>query len=79
MGQGGGAIGESDGDGGSTLRPCDGPVDRDDDLGAGVIFAVHHRPVPGKRGPYRVNLRHGVSRIRSGLRYSLGIIFRDAA
>lgn len=185
MGQGGGAIGESDGDGGSTLRPCDGPVDRDDDLGAGrhdlrdvgrevldlleqvvllahdllarrchaagqqrptplilryetddynclhqdiygelvfplqvtvllsrprldftggefllveqrpraqsrgevvpldqgeaVIFAVHHRPVPGKRGPSRVNLRHGVSRIRSGLRYSLGIIFHDAA
>lgn len=35
MGQGGGAIGESDGDGGSTLRRCDGPVDRDDDLGAG--------------------------------------------
>lgn len=49
------------------------------DQGEAVIFAVHHRPVPGKRGPYRVNLRHGVSRIRSGLRYSLGIIFHDAA
>lgn len=47
--------------------------------GEGVIFAVHHRPVQGTRGTYRVNLRHGVSRIRSGRRHTLGIIFHDAA
>ncbi len=47
--------------------------------GDAVIFVVHHRPGQGRRGAYRVNLRHGVSRIRSGLRYSLGIIFHDAA
>ena len=46
--------------------------------GDGVIFAVHHRPVQGTRGTYRVNLRHGVSRIRSGRRYTVGIIFHDA-
>jgi hypothetical protein len=46
--------------------------------GDGVVFAVHHRPVQGTRGPYRVNLRHGVSRIRSGRRYTVGIIFHDA-
>ena len=46
--------------------------------GDAVIFAVHHRPVDGTRGPYRVNLRHGVSRIRSGRRRALGIIFHDA-
>ena len=46
--------------------------------GDGVIFAVHHRPVQGARGTYRVNLRHGVSRVRSGSRYTLGIIFHDA-
>jgi hypothetical protein len=46
--------------------------------GDGVIFAVHHRPVRGTRGDYRVNLRHGVSRIRSGHRHTLGIIFHDA-
>ena len=46
--------------------------------GDGVIFAVHHRPVSGTRGSYRVNLRHGVSRIRSGRRYTVGIIFHDA-
>ena len=45
--------------------------------GEGVIFAVHHRPVRGARGTYRVNLRHGVSRIRSGERYTTGIIFHD--
>jgi hypothetical protein len=44
-----------------------------------VAFAVHHRPVQGSRGAYRVNLRHGVSRIRSGSRHTLGIIFHDAA
>src|SRR5262245_18549713 len=46
--------------------------------GDGVIFAVHHRPVQGTRGTYRVNLRHGVSRIRSGHRHTLGVIFHDA-
>ncbi len=46
--------------------------------GAAVIFAVHHRPVAGTRGVYRVHLRHGVSRIRSGHRYTLGLIFHDA-
>jgi uncharacterized protein len=46
--------------------------------GDGVVFAVHHRPVKGTRGVYRVNLRHGVSRIRSGERYTVGIIFHDA-
>ena len=47
--------------------------------GDAVVFAVRHRPVPGMRGTYRVNLRHGVSRIRSGTRHTLGIIFHDAA
>jgi hypothetical protein len=46
--------------------------------GDGVIFPVHHRPVKGTRGDYRVNLRHGVSRVRSGSRHALGIIFHDA-
>jgi hypothetical protein len=46
--------------------------------GDGVIFAVRHRPIHGARGPYRVNLRHGVSRLRSGTRHTLGIIFHDA-
>ena len=46
--------------------------------GDGVIFPVHHRPVQGGRGPYRVTLRHGVSRVRSGQRQTLGIIFHDA-
>jgi uncharacterized protein len=46
--------------------------------GDGVIFAVHQRPVQGTRGFYRVNLRHGVSRVRSGQRHTLGIIFHDA-
>jgi len=47
--------------------------------GDGVIFAVRERPVQGTRGPYRVALRHGVSRIRSGERFTLGVIFHDAA
>ena len=47
--------------------------------GEAVIFAVHHRPVQGTRGVYRVNLRHGVSRMRSGHRFTLGVIFHDAA
>ena len=46
--------------------------------GDAVAFAVHHRPVHGTRGNYRVNLRHGVSRVRSGLRHTVGIIFHDA-
>lgn len=46
--------------------------------GDGVAFAVHNRPVQGSRGNYRVNLRHGVSRVRSGLRHTVGIIFHDA-
>jgi uncharacterized protein len=46
--------------------------------GDAVIFAVNQRPVAGTRGPYRVNMRHGVSRIRAGHRQTLGIIFHDA-
>jgi hypothetical protein len=46
--------------------------------GDAVVFPVHHRPVQGSRGIYRVNMRHGVSRIRSGHRHTLGIIFHDA-
>ncbi|MFL5460624.1 MAG: 2OG-Fe(II) oxygenase [Gemmatimonadales bacterium] len=48
------------------------------DQGDGVVFTVRQRPVQGSRGVYRVNLRHGVSRIRSGRRHTLGIIFHDA-
>ena len=48
------------------------------DQGDAVVFAVRHRPVRGTRGAYRVNLRHGVSRVRSGRRHALGIIFHDA-
>jgi uncharacterized protein len=47
--------------------------------GDGVLFAVSHRPVQGSKGTYRVALRHGVSRLRSGNRFALGIIFHDAA
>jgi uncharacterized protein len=46
--------------------------------GEGVIFPVHHRPVQGTRGTYRVTMRHGVSRLRSGRRHTAGIIFHDA-
>jgi len=46
--------------------------------GEAVIFPVHHRPVRGTRGIYRVNMRHGVSRLRAGRRHTLGIIFHDA-
>jgi len=46
--------------------------------GDGVVFAVHNRPVDGSRGTYRVNLRHGVSRVRSGQRHTVGIIFHDS-
>jgi uncharacterized protein len=46
--------------------------------GDGVAFAVHVRPVQGTRGFYRVNMRHGVSRLRSGHRHTVGVIFHDA-
>lgn len=49
------------------------------DIGEAVIFAVNERPVTGKRGVYRVRMRHGVSRVRAGQRHVLGIIFHDAA
>lgn len=47
--------------------------------GDAAIFAVHERPIRGARGHYRVNMRHGVSRLLSGKRFTLGIIFHDAA
>jgi hypothetical protein len=47
--------------------------------GDAVVFAVNHRPVAGTRGFYRVTMRHGVSRLRTGSRYTLGVIFHDAA
>ena len=47
--------------------------------GDAAVIAVHHRPVQGSRGTYRVNLRHGVSRVRAGIRHTAGIIFHDAA
>jgi uncharacterized protein len=46
--------------------------------GDAVIFAVNERPVRGSRGVYRTALRHGVSRLRSGQRFTLGVIFHDA-
>ena len=49
------------------------------DLGDAAVIAVHHRPVQGTRGTFRVNLRHGVSRVRGGQRCTAGIIFHDAA
>jgi hypothetical protein len=48
------------------------------DQGQAIIFTTPYRPVKGSRGYYRVNLRHGVSRVRRGTRYTLGIIFHDA-
>ena len=56
-------------------RPAVVPLRRGD----AVVFAVNHRPVQGSRGFYRTVLRHGVSRIRSGRRHTVGIIFHDAA
>jgi hypothetical protein len=47
--------------------------------GDAVLFAVNHRPVAGSRGFYRATMRHGVSRLRSGRRFTLGVIFHDAA
>ena len=55
-------------------RPMVVPLQKGD----GVVFAVRNRPVQGKKSVYRVNLRHGVSRLRSGNRHTLGIIFHDA-
>ncbi len=46
--------------------------------GAAILFATRYRPVQGARGCYRVNVRHGISRIRNGHRFALGIIFHDA-
>jgi uncharacterized protein len=46
--------------------------------GEAAIFPVQHRPMQGARGPYRVTMRHGVSRLRSGARYTAGVIFHDA-
>lgn len=46
--------------------------------GDALLFAVNERPVAGTRGYYRVKMRHGVSRLRSGERYTMGIIFHDA-
>ena len=48
------------------------------DQGHGVIFTTRYRPVKGSRGTYRVSLRHGVSRVHSGTRYTLGVIYHDA-
>jgi len=47
--------------------------------GEAVVFPVHHRPVQGTRGVYRVMMRHGVSRVTGGVRQTLGVIFHDAA
>ena len=47
--------------------------------GEAAIFPVHHRPAQGIRGAYRLTVRHGVSRVRSGDRQTLGLIFHDAA
>jgi hypothetical protein len=47
--------------------------------GEAVIFPVHHRPASGARGTYRLTMRHGVSRVHSGRRHTLGLIFHDAA
>jgi uncharacterized protein len=54
---------------GEVLSPMQGEI---------VIFATRHRPVEGSRGYYRVNMRHGVSTVRSGSRFTLGVIFHDA-
>ncbi len=48
-------------------------------FGDAAIFPVHHRPARGTKGPYRLTMRHGVSRVRSGDRQTLGLIFHDAA
>jgi hypothetical protein len=55
-------------------RPMVVPLRRGD----ATVFAVHHRPFKGSRGFYRVNLRHAVSRVRSGQRIALDLVFHDA-
>ena len=47
--------------------------------GDAVALTVHNRPVRGSKGNYRVNLRRGLSRVQSGMRHTVGIIFHDAA
>lgn len=47
--------------------------------GHGIVFSVNDRPNPGSRGYHRVKMRHGVSELHAGERYTLGIIFHDAA
>jgi hypothetical protein len=47
--------------------------------GDAVVFPVHHRPAAGARGFFRLTMRHGVSRVHAGTRYTLGVIFHDAA
>jgi hypothetical protein len=49
------------------------------DAGEGIVFANRYRPASGARGFHRVNLRHGVSTIKSGVRYAMGVIFHDGA
>ena len=49
------------------------------DCGEGIIFANRYRPAAGAKGFHRVNLRHGVSTVKSGVRYAMGVIFHDAA
>jgi hypothetical protein len=49
------------------------------DAGEGIIFANRYRPAAGARGYHRVTMRHGVSTIKSGIRYALGVIFHDGA
>ena len=46
--------------------------------GAAIVFATRYRPVKGSRSFYRINVRHGISRVRHGRRFTLGIIFHDA-
>ena len=48
------------------------------DQGHGIVFTTRYRPVKGSRGNYRVSIRHGVSRVRRGTRYTLGLIYHDA-
>lgn len=55
---------------GEVVTPAQGEI---------LVFATRYRPVAGARGYYRVNMRHGVSRVKSGVRYTLGIIFHNAA
>ena len=66
----------------AVAKACALIEEADEMLGLAVLAdaagPVHHRPVRGTRGSYRVNMRHGVSRLHSGRRHTLGIIFHDA-